>query len=93
MEPWAFAGVEITGGTEVIVTPSAATSEERERMERRQLVMAALQEDRDRTAARLVRERERQRTTEAEKSARLRELRLAKEAAEAQLNTKEKPLR
>lgn len=55
-----------------------------EHKEWRRLISEALQEDRDRTATRLIWERERQRTAEAEKSARLRELRLAQEAAEAQ---------
>ena len=74
---------------------------EREHEERRRLMSEAFQ----RGAARLARERERQRTAEVEKSLRLRELHLAHEAAEAQahpkvgplvsarLNTKEKPRR
>ena len=62
-----------------------------EREEWRRLITEVLQEDRDRGAARLVRERERQRTAEVKKSVRLRELRLAKEAAEIQ--RKEKPRR
>ena len=62
-----------------------------EHRERRRLILEALGEDRDRTTARLVRERERQRTPEVEKSARLRELRLAKEATE--IRAEQKPCR
>jgi len=58
-----------------------AEERERARQERHQFT-EALEEDRDRTAARLAQERHRQRIDEAVKSARLRELRLAKEAAE-----------
>ena len=61
------------------------------RPERAKLFAEALREDRDRWDAQLTRERERQRTAEAAKSTRLRELRLAKEAAEVQ--AKEKPQR
>ena len=39
--------------------------------ERRLLILEALQEDHERTVERLVRERERQRTAEADKSTRL----------------------
>ena len=70
---------------------TTARSDEREREERRRLIMEAVQEDRDRAAARLVRDRDRQRTDEAAKSARLRELRLAKEAAERRPKQKSSP--
>jgi len=62
----------------------------RERAERYRLIKEAIQEDRDRTAARLALEFHRHRTAEAAKAARLRELRLAKEAADARLNPKRK---
>ena len=61
---------------------------DQEHQERRRLVLEALQEDRQRTAARLVRDLHRQRTAEAEKSARLRELQLAKEASEVRARQK-----
>jgi len=51
--------------------------------ERRRLVLEALREDCERTGLRLAHERVRQRIAEAERAARLRELRLAREAAEA----------
>jgi hypothetical protein len=65
----------------------------RERAERHRLIKEAIEEDRNRAAAQLALELHRQRTAEAEKAARLRELRLAKEASEAQLNAKRKPHR
>ena len=84
--------MELWGGSEVMMV-------ERKHEERRRLMSEAFQ----RGAARLARERERQRTAEVEKSLRLRELHLANEAAEAQAhpkvgplvsaNTKEKPHR
>lgn len=56
--------------------------------ELRRLILDAVQEDRDRTSARLVQERDRQRAAEAAKSACLCELRLAREAAEAEAKRK-----
>ena len=56
--------------------------------ERTALVAEALREDRVRTEVRLTRERERQRSAEATRSARLRELRLAREAVEARAKLK-----
>ena len=56
--------------------------------ELRRLILDALQEDRERASARLSQERDHQRAAEVAKSARLRELRLAQEAAEADAKRK-----
>lgn len=60
--------------------------------ERTALVAEALREDRDRLDARMARDREQQRSAEVAKSARLRELRLAKEAADARAKKARSPL-
>ena len=67
-----FVALDLWGASEVLMV-------EREHEERRRLMSEAFH----RGAARLARERERQRTAEVEKSLRLRELHLANEAAEA----------
>jgi len=60
----------------------------RENQERAQLILEVVREDRTRADARFAQDRDRQRIGEAEKSARLRELRLATEAAEARAKRK-----
>jgi hypothetical protein len=54
------------------------------KQELRRLMLDALQEDRERASARMFQERDRRRAAEAVKSARLREMRLAREAAQAE---------
>ena len=63
------------------------SSDCREGTKRHRLMKEALQEDYERTAARLARELRRHRVVEVEKIARLRELRLAKDGAELPAKT------